>query len=275
MESQPLVSIITVSYNSEKYIEDTIESVLKQTYPNIEYIVVDGQSIDSTLEIVKEYEPKFDGRMRWVSEKDEGIYDAMNKGIKMADGEIIGIINSDDWYEKHTVATIVGQFNTDPQLDLVHGEMALYDNREKLESIYGRKSDWFSFVDQSPFNHPTCFVKKGIYQKLGCFDTSFDTAADYDFMLKVHLDKEIKTKFLPKVLANFRMVGTTSEIMFPGRDIYRILRKHGFSPFIGIAGLCVRFVRVSMKYAIKKLHLGAVIDWYRKIVSHHRITKKN
>ena len=272
MEYPPLVSIITVCYNSEKYIRDTIESVLNQTYPNIEYIVIDGESTDSTLEIVKEYEPKFEGRMRWISESDEGIYDAMNKGIKMAQGDIIGILNSDDWYEQDAVKAVVEQFDLDPQVDFVHGEMARYDNQGKLESIYGKKSDWFSFIDQAPFNHPTCFSKKEVYQKVGLFDTRFDTAADYDFMLKVRQSERVKAKFLPKILTNFRKVGITSKKMFPGRDIYIILRQNGISPFLAAASLCFRFSRASLKYVLERLDLKAIINLYRKIVSHHRTT---
>ena len=97
------ISIITVCFNSQKTIGRTFDSVLRQTYPNIEYLVIDGQSTDGTTDIIREYEPLFQGRMKWVSEKDEGIYDAMNKGIRMATGDLIGILNSDDYYEDNAV----------------------------------------------------------------------------------------------------------------------------------------------------------------------------
>lgn len=101
------VSIVTVCYNSSKTIRKTFDSVLEQTYPEIEYLVIDGKSSDATVDIIKEYEPRFMGRMHWISEKDNGIYDAMNKGINMSTGELIGILNSDDYYEADAVNTMV------------------------------------------------------------------------------------------------------------------------------------------------------------------------
>ena len=121
-------SIITVSYNSSKTIEKTINSVLSQTYKDVEYIIVDGASSDGTVEIIKEYEPLFEGRMKWISEPDNGIYFAMNKGIQMAKGELIGIINSDDWYENDAVEKIVYGWSDAGKkpLSVLHGKTYAY-----------------------------------------------------------------------------------------------------------------------------------------------------
>ena len=124
------VSIITVCYNSSMTIRRTFDSVLNQTYADIEYIVVDGASTDGTIEIIKEYEPLFEGRMCWISEKDNGIYDAMNKGISMAEGELIGIINSDDYYEPDAVECMVNAMTND-KYQILYGSMRTWKNGEE------------------------------------------------------------------------------------------------------------------------------------------------
>ncbi len=132
-QDKPLVSIITVCLNSEKTIEQTIQSVINQTYPNIEYIIIDGKSTDRTLEIIDKYKGKIS---ILVSESDEGIYDAMNKGLKLATGELIGIINSDDWYESDAVETIVNSFLADRNVQVIYGNMDVYDQDKFIRTIY-------------------------------------------------------------------------------------------------------------------------------------------
>ena len=133
------VSIITVCYNSDKTVRRTFESVLHQSYTEFEYIVVDGLSTDRTVEIIKEYEPLFQGRMCWISEKDNGIYDAMNKGIRMAQGELIGIINSDDYYELNAVECMVNAM-TEEKYQILYGAMRTWkDGEEESISISSHK----------------------------------------------------------------------------------------------------------------------------------------
>ena len=118
------ITIITAAYNSEHTLRDTMESVLRQTYTDYEYIVVDGASKDGTVDIIREYVPRFEGRMRWVSEPDRGIYDAMNKGIEMATGDVVGLLNSDDFYSSDDVlATIASEFMSDDALDAIYGDV--------------------------------------------------------------------------------------------------------------------------------------------------------
>lgn len=176
--------MITVCYNSESTIRDTIESVLAQSYINYEYLIIDGKSKDNTLKIVKEYEKKFDGRLKYISEKDKGLYDAMNKGIKMASGDIIGIINSDDVIaSKDVFQTVIDRFN-EAKCDGVYSNLLIKD--EKLDKIVRRfnngngnyKLGWYP-------PHPTLYLKKEVYDKYGIFDINYRIAADYDFMVRI------------------------------------------------------------------------------------------
>lgn len=198
-----LITVITVCYNSEKYITSTLESVLAQTYTNLEYIIIDGQSTDRTLEIIEEYRSKFGGRMRFISEPDRGIYDAMNKGIKMAKGTLIGIINSDDWYEGDAVETIVKNYNASEKYQILYGVQRIIKNGRELQCWYYN----YEFLESQMITHPTCFVTKAVYDDLGMFDLQYKSAADYDFMLRMFYNGMVK--FIPvfHIIANFRLGG--------------------------------------------------------------------
>jgi glycosyltransferase involved in cell wall biosynthesis len=197
----PYFSIITVCYNSEKTIERTITSLRNQTYKNFEYIIIDGGSTDSTLEIIKK---NLDVVSILVSEKDEGIYDAMNKGIDLASGEIIGIINSDDWYENDTLENIFkisfGQTNL-----VIHG-LCRYFNDNEINQIIGYHH---SNLPLYSISHPTCFVSKSLYVAKGKFDTEYKIAADYDLLLRFYLNK-VTFIFVELVIANFQNGGASS-----------------------------------------------------------------
>ena len=200
-ESLPLISIITVVYNGSAYLEQTIRSVLNQSYSNIEYVIIDGGSTDATLEIIKKYDKEID---YWVSEPDKGIYDAMNKGLKLVTGELVGIINSDDWYEVNTVNNVVAIYQKDTTIGLIHGLLRYW----KDDQVYGIVGHAKAFLTQDMISHPTCFVNRDIYNKYGGFNCVFKIAADYDFMLK--LNKEgVKFSFNEIVLSNFRMIGVS------------------------------------------------------------------
>ena len=204
-----MFSIITVTYNSEKTIRDTIESVLRQTYKNYEYIIVDGNSKDKTMEIVKEYEARFEGKLKYISEPDKGIYDAMNKGIRMAQGDLIGIINSDDWYEENTLENIV-MARTSEDLAVYYGYMRTVDSSNGKEircAIYNHE-----YIRDAMINHPTVFVSKKIYEKYGMFDCQYRFSADYDFIIRLVLQKDIKFVAIDKVQANFRTGGASGEV---------------------------------------------------------------
>lgn len=241
MNKRPLVSIITVCYNSSLTIENTIKAVLAQTYDNIEYIIVDGNSTDSTLNIVKDYEQKFNQAGKeyiWISEKDKGIYDAMNKGIRMATGELIGIINSDDNYELEAVKNIVEAFENDDSYDVYHG-LLKYFNSNKLHMIRGCSSD---NLKKHMIEHPACFVKKSIYEELGVFDCKYNYVADYEFLCRLKVNNK-KFLLIDKVIASFYDggLGSCNESK---REALEVRRKYKniniVKYFIKIILMCIR-----------------------------------
>lgn len=265
IKNNPLVTIITVCLNSEKYIKDTIESVLNQTYKNIEYIIIDGQSKDNTLNIIKEYEPKFEGRMKWISEPDKGIYDAMNKGIKMARGEIIGIINSDDWYEINTVEIVVKACQEMKKaLIIITGALNLVRNNKEIIKII--------FPDTKPLNkkeifkynlnHPATFVTKDVYKRVGLFDPTFLVAGDRDFLYRAIQNDYILFHNINKILTNFRIGGLSSEkglksIWLFTKEKYKV--RKGRINFINNLLFCFRYFFISSLKNIIRSILGTSI----------------
>ena len=194
------VSIITVCLNSEKTIERTIKSVINQTYSNIEYIIIDGKSTDRTLAIIDKYKDKIS---ILVSKKDEGIYDAMNNGLKLAPGELIGIINSDDWYELDAVEIIVNTFLEDRTAQIFYGNMNVYDKDKFIGIRYPSPLKELRIWMAIP--HPSVFIKGEIYKKYG-FNTKYKIAADRDLMLKLY-SKNYKFRYVNRNIANFRVGG--------------------------------------------------------------------
>jgi glycosyltransferase involved in cell wall biosynthesis len=204
------ISIITVCYNSEKSLESTIESVISQTYKNIEYIIVDGLSNDNTIEIIKKHN---DNISKWVSESDNGLYDAMNKGIVMATGDVIGFINSDDLFcDRKAIEKVMGVFINNVSLDSVYADL-FYVSQNNTNKIIRK---WIS-GRQKKFNigwhpaHPTFYIKKSVYKKYGLFDLTFKLAADFEIMLRF-LDKyQITTQYLKEPLVKMRLGGETNK----------------------------------------------------------------
>ena len=202
MEQNCKCSIITVCFNSEKSIENTIKSVLSQTYGNIEYIIVDGGSSDSTVNIIKKYEPLFEGRLRWVSEKDDGIYYAMNKGIDMSTGDLIGILNSDDTYEPDAVEKMCNAYKMGKP-SVLYGIMRVFDGDRFLrERIVSHKE-----LPQNMICHPACFVSRDVYEKYGKFNTKYVSAADYELMIRYSNIPEIEFCPVHEVISNFHIGG--------------------------------------------------------------------
>lgn len=232
MNSLPLVSIVTPCFNAAGTIRDTIESVLAQACANIEYIVIDGGSRDGTVDIIREYEPRFGGRMRWVSEPDGGIYDAMNKGIRMARGELIGTINADDWYERDAVDRIVVAAAKAAGPFIITGRVCICDSRGKKLYHQDACADVPGCVRRlMPVWQPATFVSKAAYEKTGLFDTSFRISADYDFVFRA---VSVGVEFIASGadVANMRFGGVSA--VGVGNDNLRVLedsrvrRKNGF-----------------------------------------------
>ncbi|WP_236579112.1 glycosyltransferase family 2 protein [Hydrogenimonas urashimensis] len=205
---KPLVSIITVVYNGEKYLEQTIQSVIKQTYENIEYIIVDGGSTDGTLDIIKKYEKNIS---KWVSEPDEGLYDAMNKGIRMANGELIGMINSDDWYETDAVETMVKAYLEHPSKHIFHADR--YDIKEDgSRAIKKFHPSVFKFKYYGmTYNHPSMFITKKEYEK-HLYNTKLKALSDYQFVLEAFLRDPNIFQYIEKPIVNYRLEGVSAQM---------------------------------------------------------------
>lgn len=207
------VSIITAAWNSGTTLRDTLESVLGQTYPDIEHILVDGGSTDCTMELVREYEPRYDGRLRYVSEPDKGVYDAMNKGIRMATGEIVGILNSDDFYTSpDTVETLVGELERH-KTDAVYGDIHYVDGKDPGKTVRYYSSAgfkrWKMLLGFMPA-HPSFYCRKEAYERFGLFKTSYKVAADFENLLRLIYVGGISIKYVPKDCVTMRIGGVST-----------------------------------------------------------------
>lgn len=206
------VSIITVCYNSSKTIRDTINSMVNQTYTNIEYIIVDGSSTDGTIDIVKTFGS---GIAKFISEPDNGIYDAMNKGIKLATGDIIGILNSDDIYaDAYVISDVIKQFNENPTLDVLYGNLIYVKKNDTNKKVRYWKSkpyfkNFFEYGNVPP--HPTLYVRKHVYKKVGMFDIRYKLTADYEFMLRLFKKYDFEAKYINRVMVKMRLGGATNK----------------------------------------------------------------
>lgn len=204
------ISIITITYNSAATVEQTILSVLDQDYKDIEYIIVDGASTDGTMEIVNRYKDRI---AKIVSEKDKGLYDALNKGISMATGEVTGILHSDDFYTGHSVISHVMDLFEKENCDGVYADL-YYVNRDHTDKIVRK---WNSgayhagrFINGWMPPHPTFFVKTFCYKKFGAFDLEFRTSADYELMLRFIEKHKIRLAYLPEYIINMRTGGQSN-----------------------------------------------------------------
>lgn len=198
------VSIITVVYNGVKTVEQAMRSVLDQTYRNIEYIIIDGQSTDGTLDIIDKYKDKIS---YYISEPDHGIYDAMNKGIAVASGDVVGILNADDWYDVNAIDCVMNCF-AENNTDIVYGEVKRVETDETISVTKkaGSLDDLWYFMS---IWHPAVFVKKDIYQRLGGFSTQYEIAGDYEFILRCYCNR-MKFTYLDRILTYFRSAGISN-----------------------------------------------------------------
>lgn len=205
------VSLITATYNSAHTIADCLESIHRQSYRNIEHIVIDGLSKDNTLEIVENHKIPF---TTVFSGKDKGIYDAMNKGLQRATGDIIGILNSDDFYADEAVIADVVKAFEDPSIDAVYGDLVYVDSRDTSRQLRYWKSGLMkpnSFLKGWMPPHPTFFVRKKLYEQYGGFETSLKSAADYELMLRFLYRYKVKAHYIPRVLVRMRVGGISNK----------------------------------------------------------------
>lgn len=231
------LSLITVTYNSGLTIRDTIQSVLSQTYTDIEYIIVDGASKDNTVEIIKEYECAFENKLKWISEPDKGLYDAMNKGIQMATGEVVGMINSDDFFTSDDVlATVAEAFNSHDDLDAIYGDVHYVNDGDLSKQVRYYSSKRFTRIRMRRGYmpaHPSFYVRRDCYTKYGVFDTSYRVAADFENLLRLIYVHNIKTKYIEKDFVTMRTGGASSSGFVSHKriikDHFKAFRKNNVS----------------------------------------------
>lgn len=226
------ISIITVCYNSASTIEDTIKSVLAQKYDNYEYLIIDGLSKDNTLDIVKKYESKFKGKMKIISEKDKGLYDAMNKGIKLATGDIIGIINSDDvLIDEHVFEKINSSYTDETDIlyaNLIYCDSTLTHPIRDYISGKRKKNEWCPA-------HPTMYIKRSVFDKVGLYNLNYKVSSDYDMMVRINKGN-FNFTYLNDYLVLMRLGGVSNGLkgyVNNFKDAYRILKDNNISlPFL-------------------------------------------
>jgi glycosyltransferase involved in cell wall biosynthesis len=206
------LSIITVVYNNERTVTEAVESVLGQTFKDIEYIIIDGGSTDKT---VARLQPYLNEINRLVSEKDKGIYDAMNKGLALATGEVIGILNSDDVYADNGVLqAVMNAFEADRNLDMIYGDLVYVKEDDLTQIVRNWRSEPYYdnyFEEGHVPPHPTLFVRRHVYQQAGVFNISMKLAADYELMLRIFKKYHFKSRYLSRLLVKMRLGGSTNK----------------------------------------------------------------
>ncbi len=230
------ITIITVCYNRKNTIEKTMKSVFNQDYPNIEYIIVDGNSTDGTKEIIESYRNKIS---RYISEPDKGMYDAINKGLQLATGDVIGLMHSDDeFYDEKAISRIVNRFNYDASIEGVYGDGVYVSNDNQERMIRNRiggafsqqkiKSGWLPL-------HPTVYLKKKIIDKYGLYNLNFNIASDTEFLLRYLYKYKIKMSYINSYIVKMRMGGMSTnfkrafEVLY---EDYKIYKFHGLAPLL-------------------------------------------
>lgn len=208
-----MISIITATFNSAKTLKDTIQSVLRQTNKDFEYLIIDGGSTDETIDIVKSYESEFSGRLKWVSEKDEGIYDAMNKGIKMASGDVVGILNSDDYFTSDDILQTVDNAFKSHEIDVIYGDIHFIrdGNPQKCVRYYSSRMFrpfWLRFGFMPA--HPSFYCKREIFDKAGLYCLDYKIGADYEMMVRLFKRHKIKSLYANKDFVTMRTGGASN-----------------------------------------------------------------
>jgi glycosyltransferase len=228
------ISVITVVYNNKTTIENAVNSVFSQNYPKIEYIVVDGGSTDGTMEVLNKHKGQI---AHLVSERDNGIYDAMNKGLRLASGDVVGILNSDDFYVDSNVISDIAAVFENYDIDCCYGDLEYVDYHDTIRVVRKWKSKPFK---QGLFKtgwhppHPTFFVRREIYEKFGGFDLDFNISADYELMLRLLEKYNIESHYIPRVLVRMRNGGTSNrnlkQIFKANVQCFRSWKKNGLKP---------------------------------------------
>lgn len=225
------ISVITSVFNNKETIGDAIRSVRAQSYKNIEYLVIDGASTDGTIEVIKSFQAQIDVMQ---SEPDDGIYDGLNQGVRLANGDVVGFMHSDDLFANSEVLGRIAKIFSDPAVDAVYGDL-VYTKKDAAETVvrYWRSGEFSAsgLLKGWMPPHPTLYVRKAVYDRLGLFDTSYRIAADYDFILRLLTTKGIQIRYIPEVLVCMRLGGASNRslknLLQKSLEDYRALKRNG------------------------------------------------
>ncbi|MDJ0691863.1 MAG: glycosyltransferase family 2 protein [Xenococcaceae cyanobacterium MO_188.B32] len=268
IDRSPIVSVITVVFNGEEDLEETILSVINQSYQRIEYIIIDGNSTDRTLDIIYKYNSQIDC---WISEPDEGIYDAMNKGIMAATGEIIGLINCGDTYTHNAIEEIIKIYQSiaDNQYLVITGAMYRFDRKKDIQfKIVKNLEDLRKGINKGmPINHPATFVSKSIYTQFGYFNSQYRICGDYDFIFRIYHNPLIRFEFTKLELAYMRLGGISEKFisLWVRCQEHFLIRKHNLSIHKNIF-ICLSWcIITTTKFLLKKIVSNSLISIYYEL----------
>jgi len=262
------ISVITACRNSEQCIRFAMESVLRQTYPNVEYLVVDGGSTDDTVRIVKSFDPIFNGRLRWISEPDKGLYDALNKGLRMSTGDIVGLLHADDFFAASDILTRVAGAFMDGSVDAVYGDVRFVRNKDLFRTVrhYSSKrfAPWMLRFGFMPA-HPSFYARRGVFEKIGYYRTDYRISADYELLIRFFLVHRLRYRYLNVVTTMMRMGGLSTRsprsTYILNKEIVRACLENGIYSNLPMLALKYIFKVSELVYADKDVPIGR---WERK-----------
>ena len=240
------ISLITACFNSVDVISHAMDSILSQSWDDIEYIVIDGGSSDGTLDVIKEYEPTFGGRMRWVSEQDRGFYDALNRGIRMATGDVVGILNADDFFRHEKVLEEVAK-SFDDEVDAVYANIRFVkgENLDQVTRYYSARcwKPWMLRWGYMP-PHPTFYCRREKFEELGFYKLGYKSAADYELLIRFLWKGGLTTRYINDALIDMRLGGLStngfSSTITLNREIVRGNRENGI--YTNMLMLCFKYI---------------------------------
>ena len=253
-KNNPKISIITVTYNSEKFLVDCLNSVALQDYTNIEHIIIDGKSTDGTLSILKSRVNQFS---HLISERDQGIYDAMNKGISLANGDIICFLNSDDVFFNNSIISRVAEiFKNNYKLQACHADSQFVDRAKIFKAI--KRSKYKNSITENFFRewlpeHTTFFVRRSVYEKFGKFDLNYKIASDMELMMRFMKIHKIKTQYFSEIWTNVRIGGRSNRYFFKTlSETKNIMIKYGYPKINVYFNFYFSTLKSIIKFFLKK-----------------------
>ena len=254
------ISIITICLNSEKTIEQTIQSIINQKYLNLEYLIIDGGSTDGTLKIIEKYQHNID---YLVSEKDKGISDAFNKGIKRANGDLIGIVSADDYLPEGSLETIAETWKDNQDVDVIYGNSIVFGLGSKKRFVVKPDKDFRAIWKRQPFKHSAMYITRKAYLKFGMYDIKYHLAMDYELTLRYYL-KGARVICIDKVVGAFRVGGINNQyFMKTIAEVRDISIYHGYSRTKAYLWFFIKSIRCYIRSQLYKLRLFPLIDIYR------------